>query len=82
MAMEVVVNREGLHRIVLEQYPEGVYVYVWFREDGPGPERDYLQDTVEQAKGFCTRNYGVDSESWKPIPDTCLHGPHDREQRQ
>lgn len=76
MAREARTQRKGLHRVVLEAYPEGVYVYVFERPDSQFPEWDYLQDDWTQATGFCERKLGIPQDAWQEVPDTGLHGPH------
>ena len=79
MALEAKVGRTGetgVDRVVLEQYPEGVYVYVFERPDSRFPEWDHLQDDWDMAKRACAQDYGIALDVWKEIPDTSLHGPH------
>jgi hypothetical protein len=69
MALMAHVGREGLERIVLEEYPEGVYVFVF---SGSTPESliaDYLQDDFQMAKFFCEEEYAILQSDWQVIPD-------------
>lgn len=72
MALEAKIKRVGVERVVLEQYPEGIYVFVFEQPDSPHPYRDYLQDNWEMAKGFCQDEYGIDAGSWTEIPNPKL----------
>ena len=72
MALEATLGRAGVNRVVLEQYHEGIYVFVFERPGSPHPYRDYLQDTWAQAKGFCEDEYGISESDWKEIPDPRL----------
>lgn len=74
MALEAF-SKDQTNRVVLEEYPEGVYVYV-FRKDENSPSRDHLQDTIEIAKRQAYEDYGVVPETWKETPNLCLHGEH------
>ena len=76
MALEATVNRDGIHRIVLEQYQEGVYVYVFKTPQSKWPEEDHLQDDFDMAKLACKDDYGISESDWHAIPDTGIHGPH------
>lgn len=73
MALEAVVNREGLYRIVLAGSPEGVYVYVWEHPDARYRDKDYLQDTWELAIEFCEEEYDVTRDMWRTIPDNEIY---------
>jgi hypothetical protein len=72
MALEARIGRAGADRVVLEEYPEGIYVFVFEQADSPHPYRDYLQDTWDQAKGFCKRKYGIAESVWTEISDPRL----------
>lgn len=61
-------------RAVLEQYLEGIYVYI-FKDGEKYPYRDHLQNTWDIAIEQACSDYGVEN-SWAEIPDTCLHGEH------
>lgn len=69
MALEAIVGKPGTHRIILQQAREGVYVFIFERPDSPFPEWDYLQDTWEQAKGFCLRKRDIPLDAWREIAD-------------
>jgi hypothetical protein len=72
MALQAKVGRAGVSHVVLEEYPEGIYVFVFERPDSPHPYRDYLQDTWDMAKGFCEDEYGIPESGWNQIPDPRL----------
>jgi len=72
MALEAIVRRAGVDRVVLEQYPEGVYMFVFERPDSQHPYRDYLQDSWDRARGFCEDEYGIPESEWTEIPDPRL----------
>ncbi|MBF0665725.1 MAG: hypothetical protein IR159_09345 [Brevundimonas sp.] len=59
-------NAAGHFRIVLlEPEIEGVYVHVFETAESVFPERDYLQDTLQDAMEFCAENFGVPESSWR-----------------
>ncbi|MEZ5943040.1 MAG: hypothetical protein R3C18_16735 [Planctomycetaceae bacterium] len=74
MAYEVVLNRTGAYRILLESYPAGVYVYVFESESAPGPYRDWLQDGLEMAKRAGTQDFDTTETDWREVPDEYWHG--------
>jgi hypothetical protein len=72
MAFEAIVNRGGVHKVVLQERPEGVYVYAF-----PGPENrrllsDHLQDDLAMAKSCSADLYGTTEDMWREVPDTGL----------
>lgn len=73
MAYEVILNKPGVYRILLEEYPEGVYINVFETSSSPGPYIDWLQDDLEMAKRVCREDYGVSDEQWLPAPDERWH---------
>ena len=50
-------------RVILEEKPEGVYVFV-VRRGEDGPFRDHLQDSWELAFQQALEDYGVQRESF------------------
>jgi len=76
MAYEVIVNKPGLYRILLEEYPEGVYIYIFESPNGPGPEKDYLEHDLESAKRICKMEYGIEEHEWREVPNENMHGRH------
>jgi hypothetical protein len=75
MALEAILNRPGVYRIVLEEYPEGVYVLVYDSIEAPrGPRKDYLQDDWNMAKIAALEDYGITDDQWKEIPDPRYRG--------
>ncbi|MBX3362564.1 MAG: hypothetical protein KF912_13530 [Phycisphaeraceae bacterium] len=75
MALEAIINREGIYRIVLEEYTEGVYVLVYDSPQAPrGPCKDHLQDDWEMAKIAALEDYGITEDQWKEAPDTRFRG--------
>jgi hypothetical protein len=75
MALEAVVNRNGVHRIVLQQRREGTYVLVFEKPTSEGPEWDYLQDDLDMAKRMGRLKYGVQETEWHVIPETDFMQP-------
>ena len=73
MAYEVVLNRTGAFRILLEQRSEGTYVNLFDSESSPGPCRDWLQDDLEMAMRACEQDFGVSREQWRVVPDETWH---------
>jgi hypothetical protein len=76
MALEAIVNLDGAYRIVLEEYPEGVYVLVYQSPDDPAdsPCQDHLQDNWAIAKRAAQEDYGIRDHQWREIPDTRFNG--------
>ena len=72
-ALQAIVDKEGVYRVVIQQRNEGAYMYIYEREDSAYPEWDYLQDDVDMAMYACNKDYGVTRDQWKEIPDTGLH---------
>ena len=63
-------NEAGLCRVVLSELKaEGVYAFGFESADSPGPEWDYLQDTLDDAKEFCLERWGVPLDSWAPTTE-------------
>jgi hypothetical protein len=77
MALEAIINRQGVYRVVLEEYSEGVYVLVYDSPDAPkGPCEDHLQNDWPMAKRAAFQDYGIADHQWKEIPDTNVMGRH------
>lgn len=74
MALQAILNRPGAYRVVLEEQPEGVYVYVFDTPDAKWPYQDHLQDDWEMAKRAALEDYGVADDGWTTISDTHIHG--------
>jgi hypothetical protein len=64
----------NLYAVVLEEYPEGVYVNVLYGEEPDAGGEDWLYDSLDQAMEFCERKYGITRDQWKVIPDPQWHG--------
>jgi hypothetical protein len=60
----------GAHRLVIEPAAEGVYLFVFETAESTAPERDYLQDTLEQALAQAQEDFGTPVEGW-----TAWEGP-------
>ena len=67
-AYEALLERDDVYRIVLEEYSEGVYVWVFLTSRSACPGKDHLQDSMAQAVSFCERHYNVSRDIWRPIP--------------
>jgi hypothetical protein len=76
MAYEVIAKRPGAYRILLEQYSEGVYMYVFEASSSKHYDRDHLLDDFEMAMRLCEREYGVKPCEWTNVPDQHWHGAH------
>jgi hypothetical protein len=76
MALEAIVDRKGAYRVVLEEYPEGVYVLVYDTAAAAddGPCQDHLQDDWQIAKRQALDDFGVTEDQWTEIPDTFFNG--------
>ena len=69
MAYETKPMKVGAHRVVLEEHPEGVYIFAFEGPDSKYPEKDYLQDNLAMAMEVCEEDYAVAKTSWVKIPD-------------
>ncbi len=56
----------GAWRLVIQPRPEGAYLFVFETESSPSPERDYLQDTVEEAFARAEEDSGAARRAWTP----------------
>jgi hypothetical protein len=76
MALEAIINRDGAYRIVLEEYPEGVYLLVYESADvaADSPCQDHLQDNWDMARSQARDDFGVTDDQWREIPDTAFNG--------
>jgi len=74
MALEATLNREGIYRVVLEEYPEGVYVLVYDTAESEWPWEDHLQDDWAMAKRAVSEDYGITADMLREIPDTRFNG--------
>lgn len=66
-AYEARVGRTDVWRLVLEEHPEGTYIFVFRKPQSTWPEEDHLQDDVETAMRVCAKDYDVPREAWKEI---------------
>lgn len=73
MAYEVILNRDNVHRILLEPRAEGCYVNVFQAPGDEYPFRDMLQDDLEMAMRDCQQDYGVSPEAWRVVPNEPIH---------
>lgn len=73
MAYEVILNRPGAHRILLEEYPEGTYVNVFESSTSRAPYQDYLQSDLKMAMHACKLDFGVQESDWREVPDEGWH---------
>ena len=74
MALEAVIKRKGLYRVVLEEPPEGVYVLAFDTADARYPSEDHLQDDWHFAKLAALQDYGIADDQWAEIPDMRFNG--------
>lgn len=70
MALKAILNKPGAHRVVLQEYPEGVYVLVFETESGEWPYQDHLQDNWKMAKLHGLEEFGIAEHDWVQVPDT------------
>lgn len=56
----------GAVRLVIQPAQEGAYLFVFETESSAVPERDYLQDSVEEARAQAKEDFGALSEHWTP----------------
>ena len=74
MALEAILDRPGVYRVVLEEYPEGVYVLVFDTPDAKWPREDHLQNDWAMAKRAASQDYGIADDVWREIPETGFNG--------
>ena len=74
MALQAIVDKPGVYKVILERYPEGVYVLVYDRPDTEKTTQDHLQDDWEMAKRSCLHRLGITENMWHQIPNTGLMG--------
>lgn len=76
MALQAIVHRDGVYRVVLEEYPEGVYVLVYDTPELPddSPCEDHLQNDWPMAKRAASHDYAITDDQWREIPDTKFNG--------
>jgi hypothetical protein len=74
MAYKVELRRPHLYAIILEEYPEGVYVNVLYGEEPNAGGEDWLYSNLEEALDFCERIYGIPRDQWQIVPDPHWHG--------
>ena len=72
MALQAIVDIKGVYRVILEHYPEGVYVLIFESPDSQYPYKDYLQLDWDMAKRACFQDFGISDEMWHEVPDTGL----------
>ena len=58
------ITPKTVHRLRIEPAREGYYVFVWEKEASRYPERDYLEDSLVEAKARCADNFGVPVKAW------------------
>ena len=72
MALEAIVNRNGVYKVVLQERPEGIYVFAFPGVENSLSLRDDLQDDWAMAKRCSARRYGTTEDMWREIPETDL----------
>lgn len=65
--MRCVIEETTLQDIKTGEKVKNYYVYVW--ENGSFLY-DYLQDTLDQAKGFALRKFQVPLDAWTQVSDS------------
>jgi hypothetical protein len=73
MAYEAILGRPGLHRVLLEQYSEGVYLDVFESPGSESPCRDYFQPDLLIALKMCEEDYGLRASDFRIVPDERRH---------
>lgn len=74
-AFRAIVRRPGLHRVILQKRPEGVYILVFDQEGSNVSVRDDLQDDWHMAKQVCRDDFEITEEMWEEIGDTGFMAP-------
>lgn len=73
MSLQVVLNKPRIYRILLECYPEGVFVNVFESSTSPGPIQDHYQPDLMMAKRYCKETFDVNPLDWVEVPDETWH---------
>jgi hypothetical protein len=68
MALEAILNRPDIHRIVLEENEDGVWVLV-YAPNQSAPFRDICQDDWTMAKRDVFEDFGVTEDMFYEVPD-------------
>ncbi|MBL9092771.1 MAG: hypothetical protein JNL96_16245 [Planctomycetaceae bacterium] len=74
MALQAIVDRERVYRVVLEEYAEGVYVLVFDTASAEWPCEDHLQNDWPMARRAALHDYGITDDQWREVPDTKFNG--------
>jgi len=62
-----VIEQQKLHSLIAGKPDQsGFYIYVY---ENDRDVYDYLQDTLEIAKGFCLKEFNVPLDAWKQISE-------------
>ena len=70
MALQAIILRHDVHRVVLEQYTEGVYLLAFDKAESKWPCRDNLQNDWAMAKRAALQDYAITDGMWQEVPDT------------
>lgn len=73
MAYQAILARPGVYRILIEQYPEGVYVDIFETATSQAPEQDHFQPDFLIALKQCERLYNVSAAGFSLVPDERRH---------
>ena len=70
MALEAIINRPDVHKVILEEASEMVYLFAFALPSSDGPFYDRVYDNWDQANQAAFRDYEIRDEMWREIPDT------------
>ena len=65
--MEEAIGVGRFARYLIEPHPVGVYLFIWETTESTSSDRDYLLDSVEDAKEAALEDYQVPLDSWRPF---------------
>jgi biofilm protein TabA len=70
-------GQDSIKKVMLYDCSDGVYVFGYDCLQDTSSISDYLQDTVEDAEGFCKEEYNIMSSNWILIDDPLDNCQHD-----
>ena len=67
MAEQAIIDRSGIHRVILKEDAGGVYVFIYESPTSAIPEKDWYYDTMEQAREFCRSEFCLNDTEWTTL---------------
>ncbi|MCO6400871.1 MAG: hypothetical protein J5I99_06575 [Verrucomicrobia bacterium] len=71
-------NSPEVKRIMLAPETSGCFVFLFDSVEDCPSFADHWYDSLQDAKKFCLRNYGVPIDEWTEIPDASEGSMQDR----